>query len=534
MLSPSRARSVARILGVVPAFAIAAHAQSVTFKPRVDFGLAQSNVIQSALSDFDHDGNLDIAISMEGASAGKVEVLFGDGQSDFGSTTEFNSYVAWGLCAADFDADGWDDLAVTAKAWASHQVRIVLNDHNGGFGTGTTVSTLASPPTAVVAGDFDLDGLLDLAAASDAGGSAVDWFQGHGNGTFSSFHYVPITNGLVASRIYTGNFNGDTRPDLVVTHTTGLMVLLNDVNAAGMFAAASGIGMTESIGSLAVTDFDGDGLDDLITGSSSALLRVWHAQGNGAFTLLDTYTAAVAPLQLSLGDVNQDGHLDALLIGLSGVQLFFGQGGGAFGAPQVIPSGVYPKTGQIGDWNGDGWPDIAVACQNYAGLDSYMSVYEQLPAGTAFCFGDGTGTACPCGNSGAVGRGCANSTGVGARLAASGSASVANDTLVLAGSGMPNSSVLYFQGTTQQSGGNGAVFGDGLRCAAGSVIRLGTKFNSAGGSEFPSGADPLISVRGLVAAGNVRTYQCWYRNAAAFCNPETFNLSNGIQTTWGP
>jgi hypothetical protein len=32
----------------------------------------------------------------------------------------------------------------------------------------------------------------------------------------------------------------------------------------------------------------------------------------------------------------------------------------------------------------------------------------------------------------------------------------------------------------------------------------------------------------------VRTYQCWYRNAAAFCQPATFNLTNGIQTTWQP
>jgi len=105
---------------------------------------------------------------------------------------------------------------------------------------------------------------------------------------------------------------------------------------------------------------------------------------------------------------------------------------------------------------------------------------------------------------------------------------------VLTGTGMPNSSVLYFQGTTQQSAGSGAVFGDGLRCAAGSVIRLGTKVNTGGSSQYPVGVDPKISVKGLVAAGNVRTYQCWYRNAAAFCNAETFNLSNGIQITWAP
>ena len=530
------ARTTSAVLCVIalPMITSDARAQSVTFKPRVDFGVAQPNVVQSSLADFNHDGNLDIAVTMEGESAGKVEVLFGDGHSDFGTTTEFLAYVAWGLCTADLNGDGWNDIAVTAKAWASHGVGVVFNNHTGGFAGGSSMSTLASPPVALAAGDFDGDGIMDLAAASESGGYAVDWFKGLGSGAFSGFHYVPITSNLVGSRIYTGHFNADTPLDLVLTHSTGVMVLLNDTSAAGNFAAASGITISENIQSLAVLDIDGDGLDDLLTGSYSGNLRVWRCLGNGSFTLLHSYTSTVGALEVALGDLNKDGNQDVMLVGLSGVQLFFGLGGGAFSAPQTIAAGVYPKTGVIGDWNGDGWLDIAIACKNLAGMDSYVSVYEQLPTGTAFCFGDGTGTACPCGNVGAAGRGCANSIGTGALLAPSGSQLVSNDTVVLTGTGMPNSSVLYFQGTTQQSAGSGAVFGDGLRCAAGSVIRLGTKVNTGGASQYPVGADPKISIKGLVAAGNVRTYQCWYRNAAAFCNAETFNLTNGIQITWAP
>ena len=153
---------------------------------------------------------------------------------------------------------------------------------------------------------------------------------------------------------------------------------------------------------------------------------------------------------------------------------------------------------------------------------------------TAYCFGDGTGTACPCGNSGAAGNGCANSLfAAGANLTASGTASISADTLVLSGSNMPNSSALYFQGTTQAGAGLGTVFGDGLRCAGGSVIRLGTKNNAANASSYPQGGDPSVSVRGAVAAPGTRTYQIWYRNAAAFCTADTFNLSNGIQVNWG-
>jgi hypothetical protein len=94
--------------------------------------------------------------------------------------------------------------------------------------------------------------------------------------------------------------------------------------------------------------------------------------------------------------------------------------------------------------------------------------------------------------------------------------------------------VLYFQGTNPQNGGLGSVFGDGLRCAGGSVVRLGTKLNAAGASAYPVGGDPPISVRGMIpGAGATRFYQAWYRNSALFCTPNaTFNLTNGWRVTW--
>ncbi len=154
--------------------------------------------------------------------------------------------------------------------------------------------------------------------------------------------------------------------------------------------------------------------------------------------------------------------------------------------------------------------------------------------GVNFCFGDGSASACPCANESTPGeqRGCLNSLGSGGRLAATGVASLANDTVVLTGSGMPNSSALYFQGTQQQSSGAGGPFGDGLRCAGGMIVRLGTKTNAAGISQFPASGDPLVSVRGLVTTPGVRTYQVWYRNAATFCTVSTFNLTNGTQVSW--
>ncbi|MEY4774515.1 MAG: hypothetical protein RIT40_1550, partial [Planctomycetota bacterium] len=99
---------------------------------------------------------------------------------------------------------------------------------------------------------------------------------------------------------------------------------------------------------------------------------------------------------------------------------------------------------------------------------------------------------------------------------------------------LPNSSALYFQGTTQANGGLGTAFGDGLRCAGGTVVRLGTKNNVSGGSSYPAAGELSVSVRGGATAGTSRSYQLWYRNAAAYCQPETFNLTNGWWLTWQP
>jgi len=178
---------------------------------------------------------------------------------------------------------------------------------------------------------------------------------------------------------------------------------------------------------------------------------------------------------------------------------------------------------------------LAIGLSTNSGFGSLNGI--QLVRGEiypALCAGDGSGTACPCGNSGGAGRGCANSIDPnGAVLVASGAAGVATDTLVLVGAGMPNSSALYFQGSAAQSGGAGAVFGDGLRCAGGAVQRLGTKSNAGGQSQYPEAGDPSVSVRGLVVAGDQRVYQVWYRNAAAFCTTSTFNLTNGVRVNWG-
>jgi hypothetical protein len=151
-----------------------------------------------------------------------------------------------------------------------------------------------------------------------------------------------------------------------------------------------------------------------------------------------------------------------------------------------------------------------------------------------YCFGDGSSSSCPCANASAPEQhsGCANSLALGARLVDKGASSLADDTLVLEGSQMPNGDALYFQGTNSISAGAGEPFGDGLSCVGGTLIRLGSRTNIAGASRFPDVGDPSVSMRGLVTIPGTRTYQAWYRDASVFCTTATFNFSNGLLITW--
>ncbi|MBK7878793.1 MAG: choice-of-anchor E domain-containing protein [Planctomycetes bacterium] len=160
-----------------------------------------------------------------------------------------------------------------------------------------------------------------------------------------------------------------------------------------------------------------------------------------------------------------------------------------------------------------------------------------LPANVSiFCSGDGSAAPCPCNNASLAGslEGCASSLGTGGKLVTSGEASLSQDTLRLLGSRMPNCAALYFQGRTRANNGLGVPFGDGLLCLDGTLSRLMLKQNAGGSSRYPDPADPTLSLRALIAPGEVMFYQCYYRNAAAYCTLATYNTTNAVAVTWLP
>ena len=177
---------------------------------------------------------------------------------------------------------------------------------------------------------------------------------------------------------------------------------------------------------------------------------------------------------------------------------------------------------------------ITVEVEGVSGNSGTLNGFQIVPAQifTPFCFGDGTGTGCPCGNFSSAGRGCSNSTGQGALLTAGGTNSATLDDLTLLITELPPSTPgLLFSGTTQLNGGNGQVFGDGLRCAGGGIKRLGVRI--ASGSGVATWGPGLASGAGWVS-GDTRTFQLWYRDTSGSPCGGNFNLTNGVQVVYGP
>ena len=159
----------------------------------------------------------------------------------------------------------------------------------------------------------------------------------------------------------------------------------------------------------------------------------------------------------------------------------------------------------------------------------WTATYEFTVLDGAFCAGDGSEVACPCGNPGAPGAGCDNAQGTGGvqlSVVSFTPDGLGGGSAQLQGVGYPAASSPTVVLIRAPARAEPAVpFGDGLRCiAAAGLVRLGAVTATGGASSHAFGHG--------AGAGSF-AYQLWYRNQpAAFCTPAAFNLSNGYQLTW--
>ena len=169
---------------------------------------------------------------------------------------------------------------------------------------------------------------------------------------------------------------------------------------------------------------------------------------------------------------------------------------------------------------------------------------------TDFCFpGTGGVIGCPCGQPANPAGGCANfgaTATSGAVLAASGSASLASDTILLTTSNhrtAPAAGILNVFFTGQGALTSGTASNAGVRCVNTSLKRLYTGNTASGMLVKPSVGNPSVSARSAalgvaITPGETRHYFNVYRDsgAATPCGSTaaTTNLTNGTSISWGP
>jgi hypothetical protein len=335
-----------------------------------------------AVADFNGDGVLDLAVANRGTppDGGSVSVLLGLGDGTFGAERRFGvGGVAVSVAVGDFNGDGLLDLAVAN--YASNTVSVLL-----GLGDGTFAAErrfgVDSSPLSVAVGDFNGDGIPDLAVAN-AGSSpyyrdgSISILLGTGDGVFAAA--PTIAAGDTPTSIAIADFNGSGMSDLVIVDegyfaddpfggyifVAGTISRLFFGNGDGTFRSGVLLGVGAAPASVAVGDFNGDGVLDLavaneFSGSVSVLLGL----GGGTFAVERRFAVGSLPRSVAVGDFNSDGVLDLAVANsefASGVSVLLGLGDGTFAAERRFGVGINPWAVAVGDFNGDGVLDLVVA-----------------------------------------------------------------------------------------------------------------------------------------------------------------------------
>jgi len=303
---------------------------------------------------------------------------------------------------------------------------------------------------------------------------------------------------------------GDTWPSVQPTS-----VAVSPVMVPGAVAGISSIeiqGLNHTyVGDLQMTLADPDGVEHLFL-VRPGLPSGSTCCGSGSNLLTGVYTFVEAGgVTLPIAGDIAPGTYNQAFDTLAGETWVSGTSG-IFSTPMsgiAGPAGVWTLT--IYDWAGGDMGGFSGWTLNGFGGN----------AGTAYCFGDGSGTVCPCASFGGVGEGCLTTSGTGATLSAMGIADVASDTLVLEVAGAPaNKPGLFFQGTSQVS----LLVGDGLLCTQSTLRYPAISTDSTGAAS--------LSGLGVNAVANQSlNYQFWFRDPQNPCGGG-FNFSNGLNVVW--
>lgn len=300
-----------------------------------------------------------------------------------------------GIVAGDFNGDGNLDLALATND--NETLSVLLGDGTGNF-TAAPASSITVTGTPVLVQDFNGDGIPDILLSDETNG-LITVLLGNGDGTFRVAPGSPIATNYGSYPVVAADFNGDGIPDLALAGGYYLVVLLGNGDGSFTEVPISSSSISEAnFSSMVVGDFNGDGIPDLAAlALSGDSVSIYLGNGDGTFTQGASVTtssiSAGSPITLATGDFNGDGKLD-LAVPIYGnpdsLAVLLGNGDGTFSQAPGSPIPVEDWANQVavGDFNGDGVPDLLVGAQTSGTtlnilLGNGDGTFSQMPTGSA-------------------------------------------------------------------------------------------------------------------------------------------------------
>jgi Flp pilus assembly secretin CpaC len=229
--------------------------------PDITVGTKPSAIV---VGDFNKDGHPDLAVANQGSNS--VSIILGNGDGTFQTPTTIPLTSGTGpvsIATADFDKDTNPDL-VTANS-TSDNVTVLFGDGHGAFPTQVNIATgTGSKPLAVAAADLNKDNNPDLIVAN-SGTDTISILLGNGTraNTFQTPSNIALNTGSQPSAVITGDFNGDGNLDLAVADTGTSSATILFGNGDGTFTNRVDFPTGSQPSALAEADFNGDNRLDL-------------------------------------------------------------------------------------------------------------------------------------------------------------------------------------------------------------------------------------------------------------------------------
>jgi len=310
--------------------------------------------------DFNGNGKLDLATPQGEAPSPGMCVLLGVGDGTFQApkcSSALGASDQGFMLAADFNADGKLDIATASNA--SGHALVLLGKGDGTFQDAAQLSVPIIAFNGLAVGDFNHDGKLDLIVAQFDDllpQESYSVFLGNGDGTFSAPVVTTTSNPDVGGPIVAGDFDRDGKLDLAGPD----FILLG--NGDGKFQTPQTFGNLSGYSILAA-DVDGDAkLDLIVAGQPPGDISILLGNGDGTFQSPINLPPEILEEVLAAGDLNADDRLDLATANSNAVFFYLlGNGDGTFQSSigQSMNTGVSEAI-QLGDFNGDGRMDVAV------------------------------------------------------------------------------------------------------------------------------------------------------------------------------